>query len=375
MKKIISVLVLLAVNGYSDDNLKNFLMDKGLINKKEYEEYVKDKNKNGTEINGILTLRYYYLDNKTYSVSRERFLFQIKTEFLKKLNDNLTVNFGFATGDKSKPRSNYEIMGEGFSNKNLNLSLANATFQEKNFKLVAGKFKNNLWQSNSALIDSDINFEGAGFEFGNKNFNFVFDNLFLWEFASSKKDPRVYSFQISNANKYFKFALTYYDFVYVKGVSTSTFSSRPSSPYPLSNSVSNSKYKFDYDIISYDIKSELKLTKNILFSAFANYGLNSSVGEKNKFYIYGTDIFFTDKEYKKASIGFNYRKLENDSFLDIFPDVATYGGATGTESYRFVGCYNLNRNISVVPYYIYSKPLDKNYKKEDAIIVDINVKF
>ncbi|MGC8727968.1 MAG: putative porin [Elusimicrobiales bacterium] len=252
MKKIISVLVLLAVNGYSDDNLKNFLMDKGLINKKEYEEYVKDKNKNGTEINGILTLRYYYLDNKTYSVSRERFLFQIKTEFLKKLNDNLTVNFGFATGDKSKPRSNYEIMGEGFSNKNLNLSLANATFQEKNFKLVAGKFKNNLWQSNSALIDSDINFEGAGFEFGNKNFNFVFDNLFLWEFASSKKDPRVYSFQISNANKYFKFALTYYDFVYVKGVSTSTFSSRPSSPYPLSNSVSNSKYKFDYDIISYD---------------------------------------------------------------------------------------------------------------------------
>lgn len=376
MKKIIYILVLFAVNGYCDDNLKNFLVDKGFIDKKEYEEYVKDKNNNNNmEINGVLTLRYYYLHNKFYQIARERFFLQLKTEFSKKLEDNFKVNFGFATGDKNKPRSNFEMIEDGFLNKNLNLSIANFSFQRNGFKVMLGKFKNNIWQTNSAMFDTDINFEGIATELDKKGFSLKADILFLSEFSYSKKDPKAYFFQLTNSNKYFKAGVSYFDFVYIKGVSTSTFISRPSSPYPLSNSSLNSKYKYDYDIISYDIKSDIKIAKNLFVSPFLNYGFNTSLSEKNKFYVYGGEAYLEGKDYKKFSLGFNYRKIENDSFLDIFPDVAAYGGATGMKSYRFVGCYSLNKNISFVPYYIYSKPLNKLYKKEKAVIFDINAKF
>lgn len=375
MKKIILIIFIMNNFLYADDNLKNFLIDNGIIDKNQYENYIKDKNKpNAIEIKSLLTLRYYYLDNKNYSISRERFFLQLKTEFFKKINDEFTLIFGFATGDKNKPRSNFELMSDGFSNKNLNLNLANIVFKKGDIKLVGGKFKNNLWHSNSAIIDSDINFDGFGFEYNKNNFSFIFNNLFLWEFSQSKKDPLLHIFHLSKSNKYFKIAATYYDFVYIKGISTTTFSSRPSYLYPSSNTQFNSKYKYDYDIISYDLKIDFKV-RQVGYSGFINYGENLAVSKNNDFIVYGGEIYLIKNNFKKIGLSYNYRKLKQDSFLDIFPDIASYGGSTGSKSERMVLCYNLNKDISFLAYYIKSKALDYNYKSENSIIVDFNFKF
>jgi hypothetical protein len=163
--------------------------------------------------------------------------------------------------------------------------------------------------------------------------------------------------------------------VYIKNISTSTFSSRPSSLYPLSNSSYSGKYKYDYNVISYDIKSDIKINTNYQISFYANYGFNSYISKGREFYSYGGELNFFKNGFKKGYIGFNYRKIERDAFMDIFPDIAAYGGATGMKSYRITGCVNLNKNIYFSPYYIYSEPIDRTYKNEKAYYADFNLKF
>ncbi|MCX7905415.1 MAG: putative porin [Elusimicrobiales bacterium] len=368
------LLILISLNSNANDSLKNFLIEKGIINKDEYESYLNKEEKKDLETKGLFTFRYFRQQN-IYQIHRDIFLIQTKLELSKNIDKNLKLTIGFATGDKSKPRSNFESLTGGFANKNINLSLANLMFNKKNFNFVIGKFQNNIWASNSSLIDSDITFEGASFELKNKNIWFIYNPLLMQEFSITDKDPKLNIVQFGLDFKYTKFALTYYDFMYIKNTSTSTFISRPQSPYILSNSEVNSKYKYDYNILATDIKMEIPISNLMSFIYYANIGKNITISKNSDFIIYGFELSKKKNDFKFLSFAFSYRKLENDSFLDILPDISNYGGSTGIKSSRILITLNLTKNISLIPYYIYSKPNNKNQKNEKVFIFDTNFKF
>lgn len=371
---MIKMLFFLFITADANDTLKNFLIEKGIIDKQEYENYAKKENKYSFDINSLITIRYCRQE-KIYPQTRDVFLVQFKINISKNISENSKINFGFATGDRTKPRSNFESFSGGFSNKNLNLHMANFIYSNKNFGFGVGKFQNNLWLSNSALIDTDITFEGAYLELKNKSIWLSYDYLILQEFTQTKKDPNLNIAQIGFKTNFLKLAFTYYDFVYIKNTSTSTFTSRPNSNYLLSNTALNSKYKYDYNILSSDIKTEIKTSKNTSFVSYLNLGKNITISKNSKFNIYGFEFHINKNNSKFISLNYNYRKFQDDSFLDILPDVASYGGSTGIKSYRFFANINITKGISVVPYYIYSQPLKSIFKDEKMFLIDLNIKF
>lgn len=371
---MIKMLFFLFIIADANDTLRNFLIEKGIIDKQEYENYAKKENKYPFDINSLITVRYCRQE-KIYPDVRNVFLVQFKTHISKNLNENSKINIGFATGERTRPRSNFESLSGGFNNKNLNINILNFLYSNKFFSFSIGKFQNNLWISNSALIDTDITLEGAYLEVKNKSVWLSYDYLILQEFSQTKKDPILNIAQAGFKTSFLKLAFTYYDFLYIKNTSTSTFTSRPNNTYLLSNTSLNSRYKYDYNILSSDIKTEIKTSKNTSFVSYLNLGKNITISKNSKFKIYGFEFNINKNNSKFISLNYNYRKFQDDSFLDILPDVASYGGSTGIKSYRFFANINITKNVCFVPYYIYSEPLKSQAKDERMFLVDWIFKF
>ena len=367
IKKIMSVVIIFSCFkiAFASDTLYRYLSSKGVINENEYKEF-ELKNKN-FKSNIFFTLRYNYLDDENQSLTRQRVLYQFKTDFSYKIDDFI-LNIGFASGDPNIPRSNFENITSNFSNKRINLSVLNIVYgSEDKVKITAGKFKNNIWMSNWVLWDSDINLEGFAIEKKVGKFNFLGDLLILNETANSYKDPYLLAYQSKFSDKNFELSATYYDFHYIKGISSTTFLARPN--YKL-NTIENGKYKYDYDVLIFDAKKGFKINSSKL-ELCVSYGLNTAVSKKR-------EIFYSGLNYsiKKFIFGFNYRRYDEDSFLDTYPDIAVFGGAIGIESYRYFGIYNINKNVSLSPYYIYSKTLRKfSIKPEKGFYIDVYLKI
>ncbi len=362
----------------ADNALENYLIKKGVIDARDYSDYLSDKkDKEKVNISGSVTFRYYYLDNDAFTLPRNRVLFQVKSEFSKKISKNSEVFFGLASGDKLNPRSNFENASGNFSNKNISLSMAGVSYgNTETIKLTAGKIKNSHWKSNSYLWDTDINPEGAQLEMSRGLLSFNLGVFLINETASSKKDAYYTLSQIkfSNKSKDLNMAVTYYDFAYIKGSSTSSVSGRPSG-YLLSNSSSLGVYKYDYDVFNLDISYKMKIYGRYSSDLYGSYAFNSAVSSKKQAYIYGSDISFKDKRDISHSLGFNYRRIESDSWLDSYPDVAVFGGSTGIKSLRIHSYLRPSKTLCVYLAYINSMPIGHEKQNEKILLADFIVPF
>ena len=111
------------------------------------------------KIKGDLRLRNEYIANdQGQDNNRQRLRFRLGATT--KLNDNLKIGFGLATGSNDAPTSTNQTLEDQFNEKDLWLDYAYAKYQPTEWAtFIGGKFKSPFFHTD-LLWDSDIRFDG-----------------------------------------------------------------------------------------------------------------------------------------------------------------------------------------------------------------------
>src|SRR4051812_21083278 len=141
------------------------------------------------------------------SRNRDRIRFRASDEL--GIEDNLTLNFGLATGENTDPVSTNTTLGTGFSKFGIFLDKAyfDWAFYESALHFYGGKMKNPLYRpaSSELIWDSDLNLDGLDLSFDKTLGQFAV-NLqipFFWvkEEGSNTKDRYLLGLQTKIKSK------------------------------------------------------------------------------------------------------------------------------------------------------------------------------
>lgn len=283
--------------------------------------------------------------------SRTRYRYRLRLGAEGKVNDDVKVGLGLASGSDD-PTSTNETLDDTFSTKDIRVDYAYAEWQPmEHAKVVAGKFKRKsyLWAPTDLLWDGDINPEGLSVHFENKNTaGKTYVNAGIWildEESGSKDDPFMKYIQLGHKfkvdNVYGNVAGTLYRFDDVEGE-------------PLldhvrgSNTVdADGNYQYDYDSLGLSAELGLKdvFMPGKIFAVFGDYIKNSDSKEDKG---YAVGFKFGDKKVRNRhqwQFKYIYADLEQDAFLDNFPDSDRFGGQTAVKGNEFIFNYGLHKNV------------------------------
>ena len=74
-------------------------------------------------------------------------------------------------------------------------------------------------------------------------------------------------------------------------------------------------------------------------------------------------------------IGYCFKRLERDAWLDIFPDSDQYGGETSAKVHNVVLKYGLEKNVDLGIKYFYAEKIHGNNEPENLLQVDLQFNF
>ncbi|MGD2149278.1 MAG: putative porin [Desulfobacterales bacterium] len=420
MKKIFLMFILMgifvipAVNGNNPvwagetDVLIDILQKKGILTPREAKEVLseiqveKDKEKaavkapvkeveraevklpkwlENTKVKGDFRFRYQYEDKDDDSNdSRDRWRIRWRFGFETEINERWKTGFRLASG-QDDPRSRNLTLDDTFDTSNVQLDLAYAQFDpHKNWRLVAGKFKNPLWQTKDLLWDSDINPEGISVQFLNYKINnfelFATPGFFvLDEIKSDTGDPWLGLIQAGAKMKLtdslsFKFAGAFYSFQDLEG-NDFDYSEGTNSRDAGGN------FKYDYDAIGIDAELGMKLSGPVPYLGIFGQYVNSDVSDDDLGYLAG--LKFGHKKVKKFGqwqVKYNYRRLEKDAWPDFLSDSDFYGGETDVQGNEIEFKFGLAKNVTLgVDYYLTERIEREPDQEQDVIQVDLVLKY
>jgi hypothetical protein len=416
MKKIIfmfimmSIFVIPAVNGNNPvwagetDVLIDILEKKGILTPQEAKEVLsevqiqKDKEKTqvkegassgfklpkwveNTKVKGDFRFRYQYQDtDESGSESRDRWRMRWRFGLETEVNDWWKTAFRLASGS-GDPRSRNLTLTDTFETSNVQLDLAYAQFDpNKHWSLVAGKFKNPIWNTKDLLWDSDINPEGIGVQFLDYKINQfeVFGTAgfyVLEEFSSDTSDPWLGLIQAGTKvnltdNLYLKFAGAFYSFQDLKGNSFDYSSGTNSRDI-------NGDFMDDYDAVGIDAELGMKLSGPVPFVGVFGQYVNSDASDNDLGYLAG--VKFGHKKVEKFGqwqVKYNYRRLEQDAWPDFLPDSDFYDGQTDVQGNEIEVTFGLAKNVTIGFDYYKTEQIDREPTiEEDIIQVDLVLKY
>ena len=307
-----------------------------------------------SKFKGDLRLRYQY-DHKSMadsSAQRHRARGRIRFGFETMVNDRVNIGVRLASGQTDN-RSTNQTFSNFFTTKDLRLDQAYAAWRPSDeVKLLLGKYAKAFLILDDLIWDGDINFEGVSALWertpvsglgGRANAGF----FLLSEDKSSSRDQHMFYLQpglsfTSGSKLSCKIGIGYYDFQNVKG-------SVPDADLSAgTNTLADGRLKHDYD----------SLNPNFLLV----YSTGNSGGTTYELTVLGDYIYNLDAEDSGFLIGFrvgnprvktraswvayyNYRRLERDAFMDVFPDSDFYGGATNVKGHEFIFQYAMVKGI------------------------------
>jgi hypothetical protein len=420
MKKMLLMLIIMgifmipAVNGINPvwaeetDALIEVLQKKGILTPQEAKEVLseiqveKDKKKAAveasvkevareafklpkwvehTKLKGDLRFRYQYEDKDESNKRRDRWRIRWRFGLETEINEKWKTGFQLASGMDNDPRSRNLTMQNTFDTSNVQLDLAYLQFDPTDYwRLVAGKFKNPLWQTKDLLWDSDVNPEGVAVQFHKFKINnfevFVTPGFFvLDEFKTDTHDPWLGLIQ-AGANVEltdslsFKFAGAYYSFQNLKGNNFDHSSETNSRD-------ANGNFEDDYDAVGIDAELGMKLSDPVPYVGIFGQYVNSDQGDDDTGYLAG--IKFGHKKVKKFGqwqVKYNYRRLEKDAWPDFLPDSDFYGGQTDVEGNEIEFTFGLAKNVTFGVDYYLSERIDREPDDEQNLVqVDLVVKY
>jgi hypothetical protein len=199
----------------------------------------------------------------------------------------------------------------------------------------------------------------------------------LDERSNDSHDPSVFIVQPGirfalNDIFYLQQAFAWYDFINVKNnVLDNTAGSNARSGSGL--------LMYDYDAINATIEIGLKNAFHDhlpLIAIYADYINNVHRSSDDEGFLAG--VRFGDekvKTWRQWQAKLQYRRLEQDAWLDTMPDSDAYGGETGVKGIEAILEFGLKKNMYLALDYYYMERIRKRNRSEKRLQVDMNFKF
>jgi hypothetical protein len=306
-----------------------------------------------------------------------------------KVNDKVNVASGLATGG-TDPRSTNQTLDNFFETPDIRLEYAYVLYVPFNQTVFsAGKIQNPLWRPSGLLWDSDIFPNGISMDLAwdiRPEFSTFLNTGFfvLDESSGYNADPVMWAVQPGfrwglTEKLDIKGAFNYYGFNGLKGKAGENRSN------PATNTTdTGGRYVYKYDSIG--ASAELGFKKpfdyNGFFENLAYMGIfgdfiyNSDPSNDRHGWLIGAKIGHAGvKEPGQWQGVYNFRKLQKDAWLDIFPDSDFYGGATDVKGHEIKFHYGLMKNVNFTAGYFHSERLSGGKRKENLFQADLVFKF
>jgi hypothetical protein len=338
---------------------------------------------NDTDFKGDLRLRYQYdhVSKDESSTQRHRGRMRLRFGLETDVHSGLSVGLGLASGQTDN-RSTNQTLTNYFATKDVRLDLAYAAWSPASgLDLLLGKYHGGLLVVDDLVWDGDINFEGASLEWerpasggpgalGNAGF------LLMNEDKSSPNDPLMFYGQVGATfaaadGLSGKLGIAYYDFEHVKGMAP------PEDLSSGSNTLEDGRLVYDYDsvnpslVLAYAPGAGGALPE---FKITGDYIYNPDSGDSG--FLIGVRAGHPRvKEKGSFTAYYNYRRLERDAWLDIFPDSDFYGGATNARGHEFIFDYAVAKNVVLGLDYYHAEAIEGSPDPLNTLQVDCVFKF
>ena len=350
----------------------------------------------GMKWKGDLRVRYQN-ERRDSTNSRNRGRIRMRLGVETKVNEKVVTAIGIATGS-GDPRSTNATLENSFEKSSIRLDYAYAKYSPTAWASVTGgKMLAPFWNAKDLKFDSDISFDGASANLKSKKFwndrlEYFFNTGFfiLDENATENYDPYLYVMQPGFSLKTtettaLKLAAAYYG---IDSIRNGTKLAHSSGTNTGLTSSATSTYAHSYDPIGADAEFTMDYPMGIQWipqlAFFGEYIQNTSKDkdEHDQGWLAGARI--GDKKIsgpKQWQLFYNFRRLERNATLDIFPDSDSYGGGTHIQGHEAGVSYGLGKNVSIdLDYYrmapIGGEEIDtRQAAVENLIQADVNFKF
>jgi hypothetical protein len=334
---------------------------------------------------GDLRLRYqmnHVENDRIRHRGRYRFRFGVKAKVI----DDLFVAAGLATGG-TDPRSTNQTMANTFETPDIRFDYGYAQYDPFPWlTLKAGKIKGMpIWKPSDLLWDGDINPDGGAIQL---DYTFLENSVTLEGFFntgffvldewSTRTDPFMYVFQPGvnvTVNDFgFKTAVTYYGFEHIKrefldhNAGTNT-------------TIPGIGLMYDYNAIG--VSAELGYKKPFgqsfipYVGGFGEYIHTFDPLDDNDGFLVGLKV--GHKKVKKPwewQVNYQYRYLEQDAWLDTFPDSDAYGGETNAKGHEVAFTLGIFKHVSMGVDYYYMQPIQGDPRPSEHLFqFDVVFKF
>ncbi|MEA3305396.1 MAG: putative porin [Candidatus Omnitrophota bacterium] len=306
------------------------------------------------KLKGDLRLRWQSLFRQNqYDAHEARYRYRLGA--FAKVLDNLELGAGIASGGDD-PRSTNETWDDQFETKDARLDYAYAKWQPFDYLTIQGgkiqKMKNCIWFTSDLLWDGDINPEGITVAAYAKEVYpdiDLFTNhgvFYLDESTQDRNDPWMilshggFNWKATD-DVHIKTAIGGYFPVNVEGEGTFEHTAG-------GNTIVNGVYRHHYASLVWN--GEIGMKKPVDFinygAVFSDFIWNPDPGDNDIGFLVGCKI--GDKKVKKKGqwqMNGNFRYLEADAWLDIFPDSDAYDGRTNIYGPEVIFQYALHDNV------------------------------
>lgn len=312
-------------------------------------------------LTGDFRLRYQLNDIKGRD-DRHRTRYRLRVGIITEVTDQINVGFGLISGG-ADPRSGNVTAGRSWDTPDIRLDYAYASYTPYDWlTLIGGKMTNPLWRVSDWLWCGDVRPEGISAKISHSvdpRLDVFFNSAFFIlshgrdsaraNVRTVRSDPLMWVLQPGFDFKpiddmYIKGSFNYYGFSNVRKNFNSPWSSRTNTRW--GNSV---WYNDDYDAMGTSLEiGFLNLMDEIPFVAvYGDFINNITKSSNNKGYIAG--LKFGERSVRRQGqwqILGNFRRIEQDAWLDFLPDPNAYGGATNIKGWQIKTAYAFFDNVT-----------------------------
>jgi len=345
---------------------------------------------NRINIKGDFRLRYQYKGSESstgektnFNIGRYRWRLGAVVDVTQ--DKKWQVGFGLASGS-GDPRSTNQTFTNDFETPDARIDYAYAQFQPfKEWKMIAGQFKNPLYKTKDLVWDGDIRPQGVAspvnFKINDQFGVFVNPALFVLQNfkPKGKSDYTAWMFVLQpgvtiNPTKatWIKLAGTWYYNQDVKG-NQFKYSSGTNSTDKAGNLI------YDYTSLALDGEVGFKFQSYIQHAALFGQFIKSDADNNDTGWLAGLKFGRKVKELGDWELKYNYRHLEKDAVLDFLPDSDFYGGKTNAEGHEIELKLGLAKHVYLALDYYRSEKIDHDpgttSQPEDLFQFDVNFKF
>lgn len=328
------------------------------------------------EFGGDLRFRNHaQQQNNNWDLS-QRFRFRLYSS--KAVNPYTDLNFGLISGDDN-PRSGNQRFQNSFDNPDIRIDHVYVTFSPiPTGKVRLGKLKSFFWHPTDMLFDSDIRREGI--ETQEYHGDYIRDYYFstglylLDEKSGSNRDPYLAAYQarldyLTSPKTRTLLGASYYTMINGDDAVLDHSSG--------TNSLTNGGLTHPYNVIVLGGQFVQKDTLGFKFVTWTfEYAQNLAIESDNKGYTFGVKLGNRSLHSKgQWAVGLSYRRLEQDSFLDIFPDSDAYFGETDTQGAIVEMDYALMSDVVLGMTFYAMDRINRSSDKLQVVQADIKVKF